>query len=31
MGIGNVGVNLGGRNIGVAEQRLDGAEVCAVH
>ena len=31
MGISNVGVNLGCRNVGVAEQGLDGAEVCAVH
>ena len=27
----DVGVDLGGRNIGVAEHGLDGAEVCAVH
>ena len=31
VGVGNVGVNLGGRDIGVAEHGLDGAEVGAVH
>ncbi len=29
--IGDVSVNLGGRDIGMAEQALDGAEIGAVH
>lgn len=31
MGIGDVGVNLGGGNVGVTEERLDRAQVGAVH
>ena len=31
VGVGDVGVNLGGGDVGVAEKSLDGAEVCAVH
>jgi len=30
MGVGDVGVNLCGRNVGVAEHLLDGADICAV-
>ncbi len=29
--VGDVGVDLGGGDVGVAEHRLDGAEVGAVH
>lgn len=29
--VGDVGVDLGGANVGVAEHRLDGADVGAVH
>ena len=31
MGICDVGVNLGGRNIGMAKKRLDGTKIGAVH
>ena len=31
MGVGDVGVNLGGTNIGVAEHGLNRAKVSAVH
>ena len=31
MGVGDVGVNLGGGDVGVAEERLDGAKIGAVH
>ena len=31
MGVGDVGVDLGGTDIRMAEERLDGAEVGAVH
>ena len=31
MGVGDVGVDLGGGDVGVAEERLNGAEVSAVH
>ena len=31
MGVGDVGVDLGGGDVGMAEHGLDGAEVGAVH
>lgn len=31
MGVGDVGINLGGADVGVAEHRLYGAEIGAVH
>lgn len=31
MGVGDVGVNLGGGDVGVAEERLDGAKIGAIH
>lgn len=31
MGIGNVGVDLGSADVGMTEERLDGAEVSTVH
>lgn len=31
MGVGDMSVDLGGGNVGVAEQSLDGAEIGAVH
>ena len=31
MGVGDVGVNLSGRNIGMSQEGLDGADVGAVH
>ncbi len=31
MRVGDVGINLGGGNVGVAEHGLDGANVGAVH
>ena len=31
MGVGDVGVNLSGADVGMAEKGLDGADVSAVH
>lgn len=31
MGIGDMGIDLGGADVGVAEKRLDGAEIGTVH
>ncbi len=31
MSVGDVGVNLGGGNVGVTKHRLNGADVSAIH